>query len=543
MANLNIYKIDNTKHQEFLTKLNATLEQKTSLIKKVTMENSEEIFGFTLYLPQDRPSKEVNWRWILDAFNEQTIEAVPQPKGIVLVEHAENWYAATFGSAFFIVDQFCDREYGFAFARKQKLLGIKTTALHSPNSRRNKIINIYIDYDELEFDSGESFAKLKAKIDFDNDNFSLFNSAIEIGSSIRISTEQESLDTVAKIILYIDDIINLGQVCNKIPVFSKVKDESKVDQLENELKAAVLRDPACLNISELDIVGVTEIFNNNDGQFVLKYGFKKKNVSTLSLGAIKEFCDEYNLSFSAALLDIKVVSLKDGNEVRTNTIHNLIDYTSETDKCVLAKGKWYICNDDYINYLSDSIAEIDVEYNPKYDFSRQRWENYVEQKIGEEGPALSAQGMSEDKIAEKIRKKYYNERAFNNWRQEQDGFQNYDRENSRVNGMNIETMDLYCNGTVYAVKIGKSSGKLCYVVDQSLSALKMWKHGELPFPNINTVAIWMILEREKQLSSINDRPNIDDLKMLSLKIKLDQWKKEVRLQGLKPIIYINYVVD
>ena len=125
MANLNIYKIDNTKHQEFLTKLNATLEQKTSLIKKVTMENGEEFFGFTLYLPQDRPSKEVNWRWILDAFNEQTIEAVPQPKGIVLVEHAENWYAATFGSAFFIVDQFCDREYGFAFARKQKLLGIK----------------------------------------------------------------------------------------------------------------------------------------------------------------------------------------------------------------------------------------------------------------------------------------------------------------------------------------------------------------------------------------------------------------------------------
>ena len=424
------------------------------------------------------------------------------------------------------------------------MLGIKTTALHSPNTRRSKVINTYIDYDELEFDSGESFDKLKVKIDACNDGFSLFNPAIEIGSSIRMSTEKESLDVIAEIISHIESIINSDtEVCNKIPVFSRVKDANKEAELEEELKKAIMTEPARLNISELDIIGVTEVFNNNDGQFVLKYASCRKMISSLSLDAVKEFCAEYNLSFSDVLLDIKVVSLKDGNEVRTDTIHNLIDYTSEKDKCVLAKGKWYICNDDYINYLSDSIAEIDVEYNPKYDFSRQCWENYVEQKIGEEGPALSAQGMSEDKIAEKMRKKYYNERVFNNWRQEQDGFQNYDRKNFSVNGMNIETMDLYCDGTVYAVKIGKSSGKLCYVVDQSLSALKMRKHGELPFPTIHAVAIWIILEREKPLASINGKPNIDDLKMLSLKIKLDQWKKEVRLQGLKPIIYINYVVD
>lgn len=28
--------------------------------------------------------------------------------------------------------------------------------------------------------------------------------------------------------------------------------------------------------------------------------------------------------------------------------------------------------------------------------------------------------------------------------------------------------------------------------------------------------------------------------MIMLKNKLDSWKKEVRLQGLNPIVYINY---
>lgn len=544
MANLNIYKIDNTKQQAFLTKLNAVLEQKNTILRQVIVDGEEENFGFTLYLPQDRPNKEVGWKWILDAFDEQVIETPPQPKGVVLIEHGDDWYAVTFGSAFFTVDQFCDRDYGFDYARKQKLAGIKTTALLSPNTRRNKVVNTYIDYDALEFDSGESFAKLKAKADFGDDEFALFSPSVEIGNSIRISTERESLTAIAEIILYIEQVINsAGEPCNKIPVFSRIKDPDKEADLESELQMAVIADPTCLNISELDIIGVTEVFNNNDGQFVLKYGTTKKTVSQISLDTIREFCEENSFDMASILLNIKVVSLKDGAEVRTETIHNLIDYTSESDRCVLSKGKWYICNDNYIAYLSDSLAEIDVEYHPEFDFSRSYWRNYIDQKIQDETPELIAAGIAPDDIETKVKNKYYAERAFNNWRQEQDGFQNYDRENHQVAGMDIEIMDLYHEGCIYAVKIGNSSGKLCYVVDQSLSALKMRKHNQLPFPAIHTVVVWIILDRRRHLPLIDGKPNIDTLKMLSLKNKLDQWKKEVRLQGLRPLIYVNYVVD
>ena len=77
-------------------------------------------------------------------------------------------------------------------------------------------------------------------------------------------------------------------------------------------------------------------------------------------------------------------------------------------------------------------------------------------------------------------------------------------------------------------------------VDLFKTTLHLYKHNHLPdVLQINSVAIWLILERKRHIEE-NGTPNINSLEMLMLKNKLDQWKKEVRLQGLKPIIYINY---
>ena len=36
----------------------------------------------------------------------------------------------------------------------------------------------------------------------------------------------------------------------------------------------------------------------------------------------------------------------------------------------LLNGEWYSYNNDYIDYLNDSLSEIPVIYNPEYDFSK-----------------------------------------------------------------------------------------------------------------------------------------------------------------------------
>lgn len=90
---------------------------------------------------------------------------------------------------------------------------------------------------------------------------------------------------------------------------------------------------------------------------------------------------------------------------------------------------------------------------------------------------------------ESLKNKYYAERCFNLLRSTKNGFQLFDRIENRAEKSVVEIMDLYKDQTMFAVKIGCSSSKLCYVVDQSLTSLRLYKHQKLPtMPKINSVA-------------------------------------------------------
>ena len=53
----------------------------------------------------------------------------------------------------------------------------------------------------------------------------------------------------------------------------------------------------------------------------------------------------------------------------------------------------------------------------------------------------------------------------------------------------------------------------------------------------------IILKRKNHLPEDNGRPDLNTLKMLTLKNRLDEWKKEVRVLGYHPLIYVNYWND
>lgn len=94
---------------------------------------------------------------------------------------------------------------------------------------------------------------------------------------------------------------------------------------------------------------------------------------------------------------------------------------------------------------------------------------------------------------------------------------------------------------MFAVKIGNSSAKLSYVVEQSISSTRMYKHHLLPnMSKVKQIAVWIVLKRQRKLPTVNGKPDISALKMIMLKNRLDAWKKEVRLLGYNPIVYLNY---
>lgn len=544
MSTVNLYKIDNSKSQDFYNSLKDKMEELETIKIDKSTEDNLDVFKCTLYLSLPNEEKSIYWNWILKEFNKPPICAQSFPKAVLVIEHNHVViYAVTFGHSFFLVDKYCDRDFGFAYGRKLQYEEIKTTTLTTPGLQRNKVVNTYINYSELEFDSGESFAKLKAK-EVVSDDFCLYKPSIEIGTSIRVNIENDSLNTIIDLISYIEKTIETQKDRCNIPVFSKITDKELIAKLEGMLRDEVSQGQANINISELDIIGVTEVFNNNDGTFILKYRRHEKEISTLNEDTIREFCQDNSIDFNTNVLDIKVISSYNDASVVPRNIHDMIDYIVDAEKCVLYKGIWYRYNYDYLRYLRDSLAEIDIEYHPEFDFSSEIYNKYIESLYKEKKDDSKFAGKTDRQIKESIKHTYYLERSFNEIRARDNGFENYDRQTNSVGKNKIEAMDLYKNKCMFAVKIGNTSAKLCYVVDQSLTALKMYKKGDLPnIPQIDIVAIWIILDRKTSLEDINGKPDINSLEMLMLKNRLDQWKKEVRLQGFKPLIWINYMKD
>lgn len=538
MSSINFYKIDNEKVDFFKKALKEKMSTTDQLIN-YTDDNSGVCFDFWLYTKCPSSQKAIKWNWLLSEFDVAARFVNASPQAILLAQNKTGaLYAITYGHAFFLVDKYCDRDFGFSVARKMDFDEIKTTTLTTPNSKRNKTVNTYIDYNELEFDSGESFAKIKVKASLPND-FNLFKPSVEIGTSIRLITEEDSLSRIANIISYIENIRTTKKDKYKIPVFSKVKDSQRIELLEKHLNERVQENPEVC-ISELDIVGVTEVFNHNDNEYVLKYLGKSKRVESLTIIELRNFCQENGWDFKNAILDITVQSFCDGSKTDIARVREMIDFTDDEERCLLSKGTWYQYNDDYLSYLSDSISEIAAEYHPEYDFSNEKHNQYIETLLPDAKLMPENEGKEESEIRAKLKKTYYYERAFNIIMERDHGFKNYDRDDIKVGGANVEITDLYRDQTMFAVKVGNASSKLCFAVDQSLNTLRLHKHNRLPeMPQISSVAIWLILERKSHIEE-NGIPNINSLEMLMLKNKLDQWKKEVRLQGLKPIIYINY---
>ena len=503
------------------------------------MADEENVYTVGTYVYVTNERKIPEWKWILDEYDFDLEGIVGSPRAILVIENMDTMYAITYGFAYFIVDKYCDIDFAFDFARRIEFKQIKTTTLTAPNAQRNKMINVYLNYNDISFGSGESYAKIKAKVKV-KDNCTLHGEMVEIGHSIKTQLSDNSIDCILKFIEYVE-VIRDKEELHKIPVFSKVKDEDVIRELDERLIAKIEENIECINISELDIIGATEIFNSNDTSFTLKFKRKCKNIQELTQENILEFMDENNLDIRNDFLNIKVVSNKNNEPVCTDIMKRLIDFTDDEKRCLLLKGEWYYFNDDYVQYLQDSIAELEVVYDCQFDFSNKKLLEYVKKKYEEEKDCADYSELTEKEVKKKIRDKYYAERVYNNVLSEQYGFENHDRYSDETGAGKIELMDLYKDGTMYAVKIGNSSAKLSYVVEQSISSTRMYKHQLLPnMPRVDKIAVWIVLKRRTHLPEINGKPDLSCLKMIMLKNRLDAWKKEVRILGYTPIVYLNY---
>ena len=223
---------------------------------------------------------EVSWNWILSAFNQKPIENIKKEKAVLLInkisQDNESTYAIALGNAYFLLDNFCDRNFALNFAERIKLNGVKNSTLKSPNLIKNKTINTYISYSDLEIGSGDSVAKLKIKADL-GENFTLFNPTFEIGNSIKLNLTKPNLNSVIECIEFIEKTLLENDIQQELPVFIQLKNEEQLkylnQKLDDSLENCIINNtPAYeLIIPELEIYGTDEIICKTSDIYELKY--------------------------------------------------------------------------------------------------------------------------------------------------------------------------------------------------------------------------------------------------------------------------------
>ncbi|WP_249028576.1 hypothetical protein [Tannockella kyphosi] len=127
MGQLNLYKIDKLKMEDFLEELESKYAPSDELTISRNIGTGSVTYILSLYISFEQKDNLVEWQWLLNAFGEEDYTNRSNPKSVLVLQSKDVIYACTFGFSFFTVDKYCDTDFAFGFARKHKFKEIKTT--------------------------------------------------------------------------------------------------------------------------------------------------------------------------------------------------------------------------------------------------------------------------------------------------------------------------------------------------------------------------------------------------------------------------------
>ena len=527
MTQINLYKIQDDAFYKHVAHKYEMRAEKTfdGIVYRLFAQSSDE-------------QKDVSWKWVFDLFEKRPLTVPAAPKGMLLIQRQRpaSLYAITFGSAFFDVDTYADREFAFEFGRKVGYAKTKLTSTVNTSPSKNKTINSYRNFDHLEINSGESYTKIKAVLDSDSASY-LISDIVEIGTSLKFSLRAISFEDIGRLIEYIERTLS-GGTKTRIPAFNLVTNKAAIKQYEMALQEHFLDEGSNIVLSEFDIMGTSEVFCRADSYEYMCNGAKKTS-ACFDAGELAAFWEANNIEGAAEKLQTRIGFWTDGRRTHVCPLRNLIDFLYDDGKVLLNSGKWYKYNDDFLAYLKESLDEIPVIYQDRYDLTEDTLMGFRRRMYDETHGDERYVGMSEDHIRLSIKHKYYDELAFNMLREEE-GFELWDRRPVEVRGARIEICDLRKDDAIYSVKRGNSSSDLCYVVTQSEMAIDAFKHKFIDERKPKKVILWLIFKCANRYSWRDGKFDWDAVGMLLLKTRIDSWKKKARQENMVPEIWINY---
>jgi len=513
MARFNIYKMDKTREENLIEKLQAV---------GLTHSGQKIVDGFTLSLYLSREPEAIDIWWADLYVDYLGREEKPKNKvyfAVFLISSATLLYAISMGKSHFYLKDFCDTDFGINLAERiadYNHLKLKNSNLFG--GKKNKTIVSYQENSEFEYDSGESIHYVKAK----TTDINKWGEIASFGNSVQIHREIKP-DDLPLLVNTIEEELQKEPIII-LPRATAILDKETNIELDQKLVQDILKSTNTdIQAAEATISGVEFVFlDKNQYRFILNHqGYDVKG--ELSLSVLREFINLQNIDLAANINNIKIKASDEHNKGYTKPLKYFLDYIDE-DRHFLLDGKWHEFNQNYIEFLKKQIDERIILEMPDINFSNTA---FIQWKKGLTADDNKKQGYAE----------YY----FNTLR-ERDGYKNLDRHIETLQQYKIEKLDLYKDETAYFVKIGKPQ-KLGYVMDQAIATIKTLQSqtsriqidGQDIKPKI--ICLWLILDRQTEITKISD------ISSLIFMMKLAEWQRQCANAGYAPIVRIGYRRD
>lgn len=413
---------------------------------------------------------------------------------VIVMQKANSCYAICFGKSHFYVRPYCDFDFGVELAKRiANEDDITQTSARRFQGKQRKDIRSFGSRARLNVPPGESVDFLQAAII--PSKTEAFGSSGKFGVSALLSPSIKP-DKIGALLSQIDIELTKNEQFT-LPRTILLSDSAEVERYDAKLldELAAPIGTSEISTATFDLFGVDFVFSSQ-GSFTLKCGnYKALELEQLTMKDVKLYAEDRKIP-REKLLKLKITHHREGDVKFSQSIKEAVDFICDEDRVVLTAGKWLKFNQDYLDYLDESIRQIQVE-ETESDLQ------VIEVEEGEFNAVLGGRGYD---VADK-------------------DFSIFKTSSSTA----VEAWDLKKGNTVYAVKFGTPQ-KLNYVCDQAMNVLDLIHNraNVKKLPAFDAYCLWFGYRAKKPLVNLADSGSI------ILKQKIDAWARRCEEIGIVP---------
>ncbi|WP_054950197.1 DUF6119 family protein [Numidum massiliense] len=369
MYKFNLYKIKKEREIDLAEKFSSVGLERSS---------DKKLNGVSMCFYFAKSSSSIWWADLYKDFFSGSNELANQNYfGALVITCDDYCYVISLGKTHFYLKEFCELDFGIEIGTRlidDNHIDMKNSRLFG-GSRRKSIVT-YQSNTSIEVDSGEAINFLKGKTTDQK-----WGKKIDCGNSVTFNIKDMRPTDLPEFIEALESELK-KEPRFAIPYAVEVQDKKEIQELDKRLVDNLINNNLILNIETQDLSGVEFVFLKEYSLFLNGRRNFEIDVDG-SIEDLTEVISRAGIELSVeSINDIKIKAVDESNKGFTRRLKYFIDYIDE-DNYFLQDDKWVKFNDNYVDYLINSVSNIEFEVRKEFNFNSKEYKVW-KSKLSEE---------------------------------------------------------------------------------------------------------------------------------------------------------------